>query len=182
MKNAKQQGCKIRYLRRPEMETAEAKLSFLANHQLNDLAYQHIAPDKNHNWINLSDSDFDSLIPVANKDTKDGKTNLSDSALFNQYSMGVVTARDDWVYDFSEKSLKKKVAYLIDVFNTEHQKKRSSKKQDTKIDDSIKWSESLKRNLTISSSLEYQNSLIKIANYRPFIKSFYYAEKTLSDR
>ena len=174
--------CRIRYLRRPEMETAEEKLSFLANSKLNDLAFQAITPDKNHNWINLSDNDFDSLIPVANKDTKDGKTNLSDSALFNQYSMGVVTARDDWVYDFNQKNLKKKIVYLISAFNSQQQKKRSNNSLDEKLDNSIKWSETLKRNLTISTGIEYQDNLIKIANYRPFIKSFYYSEKILSDR
>ena len=90
------------------METAEDKLSFLASNQHNNLAFQAITPDKNHNWINLSDNDFDSLIPVANKETKAAKTQARENALFKLYSLGVVTNRDEWVYDNNQKKLREK--------------------------------------------------------------------------
>ena len=147
VKNANQKGCKIRYLRRPEMETADEKLSFLASNQLNNLAFQAITPDINHNWINLSDNDFDSLIPVANKQTKAAKTKSQENALFKLYSLGVVTARDEWVYDDNEKLLKKKIDFLINAYNRDVNKlsvKANKKDITSELDGDIKWTRAVK--------------------------------------
>jgi len=94
VKNKAKTGCKIRYLRRPEMETAHDKLSFLASSKLDNLALQAITPDKNHNWINLSDNDFDTLLPVVDKKTKESKSQAQEQALFKLYSLGINTNRD----------------------------------------------------------------------------------------
>ena len=175
VKNNNQQGCKIRYLRRPETETAEQKLSFLASNQLNSLAFQSITPDKNHNWINLSDNDFDSLIPVANKETKAAKTQTQENALFKLYSLGVSTNRDEWVTDYSEVSLIKKMMYFIKRYN-ELQSKGKIFAND------IKWSETLKRRFEHGAKEPFAKNLIAIASYRPYFKQFLYNSPLLIDR
>ena len=184
VKNAKQQGCKIRYLRRPEMETADEKLSFLASNQLNNLSFQHIAPDKNHNWINLSDNDFDSLIPVANKETKAAKTKAQENALFKLYSLGVVTARDEWVYDEDEKLLKKKIDFLINTYNRDVKKLsvKSNKKDITsELDEDIKWTRAVKNDLKKGVNYEFNQELITKSLYRPFVKKQLYFSKQLNE-
>ena len=65
VRREKAHGCRIFYARRPELETAEEKLAFLSNGKLQNLDVEEIRPDKNHNWINLTCNDFDTLIPVA---------------------------------------------------------------------------------------------------------------------
>ena len=65
---------RVYYVRRPEMETAEEKLGFLANHAMSGLAFDEVQPDKAHNWVNLTSNDFETLIPLASKDTKAAKT------------------------------------------------------------------------------------------------------------
>ena len=182
--NAKKQGCKIRYLRRPEMETAEDKLSFLASNQLNSLASQAITPDKNYNWINLSDNDFDSLVPVANKETKAAKTQGQENALFKLYSLGVVTNRDEWVYDDSQKHLEKKVKFLIDVYNRDVKKLyiKSNKKDVTDdLDADIKWTRAVKNNLKKGVRYEFSQELIVESLYRPFLKKKLYFSKQLNE-
>src|SRR5207248_216683 len=42
VKRHKQKGCKIFYARRPEMDTADEKLSFLANTEASTISYQRI--------------------------------------------------------------------------------------------------------------------------------------------
>ena len=65
------QGCRIYYLRRPEMETAKEKLEFLRNSKIEYLVFDHLTPDKNNNWINLSeDNDWEKLIPLISKENK----------------------------------------------------------------------------------------------------------------
>ena len=51
-------------------------------------------------WVNQSASDFEQLIPVANRETKLAKTVEEEQAVFGLYSLGISTNRDEWVYDF----------------------------------------------------------------------------------
>ncbi|MGB8517034.1 MAG: N-6 DNA methylase, partial [Gallionella sp.] len=86
--SARTEVARIYYNRRPELDTAEEKLSFLANHPMRHLAFEHVQPDKNHNWVNLADNDFDTLLPLASKDTKAAKTAGKEKAIFKLYSLG----------------------------------------------------------------------------------------------
>jgi predicted helicase len=61
VRRAKHKGCRIFYARRPEMETAEEKPSFLNNIKVQDLAFEEVQPDAKNNWINLANNDFESL-------------------------------------------------------------------------------------------------------------------------
>ena len=56
------------------METAEDKLSFLSTARLATLDMESLNPDATQNWLNLTDNDFDSFIPIASKETKGAKT------------------------------------------------------------------------------------------------------------
>ena len=174
VKNAKQKGCKIRYLRRPEMETAEEKLSFLASNQLNNLAFQAITADKNHNWINLSDNDFDSLIPVANKETKAAKTKAQENALFKLYSNGTNTARDEWVYDDNQTTLTAKIKFLLERYGKQ--------KANGIFDNSIKWSEALKLRYMQKRQELFSDEQIVKANYRPYCQRYFYVSELLVER
>jgi len=69
-KSAEERLARVYYVRRPEMETAEEKLSFLANNLMRSLRFDEVQPDRVHNWINLTSNDFNSLIPLANKETR----------------------------------------------------------------------------------------------------------------
>ena len=53
------------------------------------------------------------LIALANRETKLAKFVSDEQAVFKRYSMGVVTNRDDWVYDFDSDQLGNKVRAII---------------------------------------------------------------------
>jgi predicted helicase len=89
------EGCRICYARRPEMETAEDKLSFLSTARLAALQFDEVRPDAKQNWINQTDNDFDSFIPIASKETKAAKTPGQERAIFKLLSNGIVSARDE---------------------------------------------------------------------------------------
>lgn len=184
VRRAKQKGCRIFYVRRPEMETADEKLAFLGHHELSNLEFQEIAPDAKNNWINLSDNDFDSLIPIAAKQTKSAKTAAQEKAIFRSYSFGVVTNRDDWVYSDSEVDLKTKVRFLIDAYNADLVRLgplAQSGNIGSLIDTTIKWTRAVKRDLVRSVKYEFDANRIISATYRPFVRRFLYFSPQLNE-
>jgi predicted helicase len=165
--------CRIFYARRPEMEIAADKLAFLRENKFERVSFDHIRPDKNGNWINQADNDFETLLPLATKDTKAVKEKKQERAVFKLFSLGVSTNRDEWVFDINQNNLIDKCKYFIERYNLSTHKK---------IDESIKWSESLKSKFSRGEKLKFDKSLVKKELHRPFFSTFFYAEKNMSDR
>ena len=178
------QSCAIHYARRPEMETAEDKLAWLGQTQLGALPMEKVRPDAKGNWINLTDNDFETLLPIASKDTKSAKNKSQERAIFKLFSLGVVTARDEWVYDKSESLLQKKVKFLVDAYNSDVikiGKSGTSKNVIDALDYSIKWTRAVKRDLGKGRTYKTDWRKIVPANYRPFCKAFLYRDDKLNE-
>jgi predicted helicase len=167
--------CKIFYYRRPEFETAESKLKFLAETKLDNIPFEHISPDKNHNWINIASNDFESLLTLADKETKSAKSQNSEKAVFRLYSNGVVTNRDEWVYDFSKDNLQKKVTFFAKIYNN------LLETQNFSFPAIIKWSRDIKKEFTRKKAIKARADDFQVSLYRPFVKINYYSEDNLSD-
>ena len=73
-----------------------------------------VMPDDKANWVNMTDSDWDELLQLCSKDVKLGRS--KEGVLFGLYSLGVVTNRDEWMYDFSPDYLEAKVRHFISVY------------------------------------------------------------------
>lgn len=179
VKRAKQKGCRIFYARRPEMEAAAEKLSFLQNARIGDMAFEEVAPDAKHNWINLTSNDFDSLIPLASKETKAAKTGTKDRAIFKLFSLGVVTNRDDWVYDERDDLLSAKIRFLIDAYNTDVS--RHERHGEVEPNATIKWTRAVKADLQRHIRYEYDGTSATEACYRPFVKRRLYFHPKLNE-
>ena len=165
------QGCRIFYSRRPEMETAEEKLSFLSNAKLETSEREEIKPDPKNNWINQTHNDFDSLLPVIDKNTKAAKSKRSERAIFKLFSRGVSTQRDEWVYDFSPKALEAKMKFFVEQYERE----RTTGKQQTY--DLIKWDRELTRYRERNIEKRFERSAIVPALYRPFSRRLLYFDR-----
>jgi predicted helicase len=176
---------RIYCVRRPEMETAEEKLSFLANQPMRSLDFDEVKPDKTHNWVNLTSNDFETLLPLASKETKAAKTNRDVKAIFKLFSLGVVTARDEWVYDFDPTQVASKVQFLIDEYNAELKRLKGKLKTRKGLEDRlayrIKWSRAVKNDLSKSVEYKYDASSISTSLYRPFVKKSLYFSKKLNE-
>jgi predicted helicase len=170
------QGCRIYYYRRPEMETAYEKLVFLRNSKIENLEFDRITPDKNNNWINLTeDNDWESFLKICSKDSKGGKC---DDTIFKLFSLGIATNRDEWVYDFDEINLQNKVKYFCEIFDKEKTRWNDSDKTMSTndfVDRTIKWTEELEKHLVRNSHISFDQQFITKSTYRPFVKkSTYY--------
>jgi len=175
---------RVFYVRRPEMETAEEKLNFLANNSARSLSFDEVQPDKTHNWINLTNNDFDSLLPLANKDTKAAKSGAKERAVFKLFSLGIVTNRDEWVYSDDSASLLKKTQHLITKYNADLAKLsavRDSEKLAEMLDTSIKWTRAVKNDLRHGVTYELDEAAVETSYYRPFVKRKLYFSRQLNE-
>jgi predicted helicase len=158
--------CRIFY-KKLEQDSGEAKLDFLAKSSFEQISFEHIHPDKKNNWINLSDNDFDSLIPVIDKKVKAGK---AQEAVFELFSSGVKTQRDEWVYNFSKEDLENRMKLFVDVYE---RKRRTSEE----FGFDIKWDRELKKYLERNISKTFDESSIVKSIYRPFTQKYLYFDK-----
>ncbi|MCH8028945.1 MAG: N-6 DNA methylase [Candidatus Dadabacteria bacterium] len=148
--------------------------------------WQTIEPDKNHTWLTEGlQSDFDDLVPLGTKEAKKGK-DLNAETIFKMFSLGVSTNRDRVVYGFDRVCLSENVKHFCADYNAEVVRYQYEGK-DKNLDDflnyeKVKWSENLKRDLRNSRKLNFDDSLIRISQYRPFNKLFLYFSKTAIDR
>ncbi len=162
------------------------KFDFLKSNNIFEIPFESIIPDKNANWINIVENDFENHIPICNKETKLSKNKKDENAIFKLYSNGILTARDEWVYDFDKKNLKKKIKFFIKEYKSEILGWHKSDKKE-KLDNFIhkrnliKWSRDLKLKLKRKKRIKFDKNLIIKSLYRPFIKKYFYSEKVLND-
>jgi len=179
------EGCRIYYARRPELETAEEKLEFLSNANLPKLQFEELRPDAKRNWLNFAENDFDSLLPIASKAVKAAKKQSQDKAIFRLFSLGVVTNRDEWVYDFDATNLRKKVQFFIERYEAERVRWAATGRPDKTgswVSRDIKWTSELEAHLKRGTSLRLEPSRIRAAQYRPFVSMPTYYERVLTHR
>ncbi len=185
VRRPKQKGCQIFYTRRPEMERAEEKISALANSKLDEFTFEQITPDSKSNWINLADDNFDSLLPIASKEAKATIVGESAKAIAQLYTLGVNSGRDDWMFDFSRTNLVRKLHYLLERYHSDLERLKGTtdpKEIDKQVSQDIKWTAELKVLLRKHQKIEFDNTHIVDAVYRPFVKSWYYYDRPLTKR
>ncbi|WP_413914702.1 type ISP restriction/modification enzyme [Candidatus Skiveiella danica] len=176
---------RVHYVRRPEMETAEEKLSFLASHPMRALDFDEVQPDKMHNWVNLTSNDFQTLMPLASKATKAATTAGKERAIFKQLSLGVVTNRDEWVYDESRDVLQAKVQHFVDTYESERLRWSSTKrpaKTGEFVSREIKWTSELEAHLVRGTALAMDPVRVRSAMYRPFFRRWTYYSDVITHR
>ncbi|MCW2308030.1 type ISP restriction/modification enzyme [Rhodobium gokarnense] len=178
-------GAVIHYARRPEMERAEDKLAFLAGTRLSSLSTETIVPSKRNYWINQVENDWEELVPIADKKAKLGKTPRQERALFKLFSLGVVTSRDSWVYDFDQQALLRKVNFFVDKYESERKKWSKSDGRgsiSSWVSREIKWTSELEDYLRRQVVLKISSERIRTAEYRPFVKMYTYYDRIITHR
>ena len=180
-KNAKQ--CEIHYAKCGDFDTAQEKLAFLSATSFSEIEFEHIVPDKNENWLQQPDNDFDELLCVANKRTKLAKMGrtMDENAVFKLFSLGVVTNRDEWVYAFSKKEIVKKIRHFLRNYETMRRKYGGKQIQENELGREIKWTRDLKKQLIKNKTNKFDVKYIRASLYRPFVSKYIYYQKELNE-
>lgn len=176
-KEDRKEPCLIRYFALKDEQRKEEKLKWFANTEIEQIPFEHIEPDENYNWINLTETDFYEQRPLVTENKKH-------PSIFGFYSIGVSTNRDEWVFDFEKENLMNKAKYFIDSYNSQLKrlKKVNAQNISNMINYDIKWSDSLKKKFLRKTRLAFNEKNIITLNYRPYVQKQYYCDKNLSDR
>ena len=151
------------------------KVAYLKDKGLTNFDFEQITPDSNNNWLNQSNSDFETLLPLANRETKLAKRVEDERAVFGLTALGVNTARDEWVYDFETKYLRARARFFAQEYN------RLLDEGQEPLDPIIKWSRDLRNEFKRGRRIDYQADKIRKALYRPFLLKSHFADFTMND-
>ena len=73
---------KIYYFTLQDEQTKEAKLEWFEQSRLEQISFEPVTPDRKHNWVNLTDNNFDEFLPLIDKQVKAGKSQEAVFQLF----------------------------------------------------------------------------------------------------
>ena len=178
---AKLGRCGIHYAKREDAELAINKLAYLRDANFDDIEFDSIVPDAKSNWLNQSNSDFDRLMPLVNRETKLAKVVSDEQAVFRLYSMGVVTNRDEWVYDFDQGRLGNKVRAFINEYEESRALHGGREVDNAELGTTIKWTRDLKRQLRLDSPNLFERESIRRTLFRPFVAKHLYFNQRLNE-
>ena len=172
--------CNIHYASREDAEVARDKLTYLKETGLESVPFESITPDAKNNWLNQSNSNFERLIPLADRQTKLAKSADEERAVFGLYSLGILTARDEWVYDFDINVLTNKVKAFCEAYQREMKRYAIEKPDGGSIRDwvdrTIKWTSELEDHLVKGNGIPFESRNTTEASFRPFVaRHCYYA-------
>ncbi|WP_363267351.1 type ISP restriction/modification enzyme [Okeania sp. SIO2B3] len=159
---------------------------------ISTIQWQEIIPNENYDWINQRSDNFESFISLGDKKNATTKT------IFDVYSSGVKTNRDNWVYNFSHQSVVDNMTRMIDFYNqqvegfkkfvkgktltnAEQRKKQVESFIDTDAK-KISWSGELKEDCGKLIIHTFNPDQVFQGLYRPFCKQNYYYNKDLNNR
>jgi predicted helicase len=177
---------KIHYYDIGDYLDREAKLEKLKEFKnIEKVEWQTITPNNKHDWINQRNDDFEAFFLLASK-------NRNETTIFDVFSMGVVTARDSWCYNFFKKKLTNNMKRMIDFYNEQreayHKHKKTYKENAELVGDfidteptKISWTRSVKKELVKGTQLHFQLDNIVTSMYRPFCKSFVYFNRQFNE-
>jgi predicted helicase len=165
----------IHYARRPEMETKDDKLDYLASTKsIGSVNCSTVQPDRQHYWLGQTQNDWSGFPPIVASTTGTVASRGRDQSIFALASNGVETKRDEWTYDLTRASLMAKIRFFIAAY--ERRRRRSS--EDDK--GNIKWDRELDKHLRRNIEKKFDPELIRSAEYRPFSRRLIYYDRHLN--
>jgi predicted helicase len=121
--------------------------------------------------------------------------------IFKQHSLGLLTNRDSWSYNFSREQLAANIARMTNNYRRERDKfiglfgsDRGRKRSEVVVNDYlaenpdaasaayIKWSAGLKMSLARTEDITFAPEQIRRCTYRPFNQEYVYFDESLCER
>ena len=145
-----------------------------------------ITPNEHGDWLNKRSEQFKLFTPLGDKD------NIKDKRTFfvPNYSRGIASSRDSWVYNSSLVELQQNITKTIDFYNQQVESYKTAK-QEMSLDDfladkrdstKIVWTDTLIRDLQKGIKYKIDNSRYTVGMYRPFFKQAFYHDRILNHR
>ena len=179
----------IFYARVDEFWRKEEKYHYLDTQQnYQNIEWKQITPDKRYTWLTEGlHAEFNTFIPIGSKEAKGSNTSKVET-LFKTYSVGVVTARDAWVYNFTRNVLTENLTQMMEHYNGQVFQWKQQSNRNINVNDfidtddtKIKWTRSLKSKLKTGTLAEFSVGNVRTSLYRPFTKSHLYFHRMMNE-
>ena len=180
VKKTEKQDTKIFYHNIGDYLKREEKLRRVKDAvSISKIDWHAIVPNERHDWLNLRDGVFDSLVPL--DPTK--KFDKHSPSFFSMYSNGISTNRDSWVYNYSTSVLETNMKRTIEFYNSQVDAFQVQYSKDSNIavekvvsmdETQISWSSSLLPKVLSNRKTNLDSNQIRCASYRPFVSSHLY--------
>lgn len=192
----KEQG-KIYFYEIEDYLTRKEKLNSIANLRsvstiTSKQLWKEIIPDQYNDWLNQRDDSFYDQIAIGNKQNNSGPT------VFENFTLGLSTGKDAWVYNFSNSKLQRNVSNMVDFYNSELERYQASetiKNQPKKLSDAekyvagfvnnnnvISWAGSNYKGIIKNIKTNFEQNCFMVSLYRPFTKLNVYYSKLWNER
>ena len=150
-----------------------------------DLNWDILVPDQYGDWLNQRNQLFEDFIPLGDK-----KDKIDKSYFENNYSYGILSNRDTWVWNFSKNKLSDNIKLTINFYNKEREGFYKARQENNLLEvkdfityDSTKITWDLRKfkgGLQKNHVINYDKSSLNIGYYRPFCKQWIYFNKDLN--
>ena len=151
--------------------------------------WKKIKPNANQDWINQRDPAFEYFVSLGEKRDDISRT------VFENYSAGLQTNRDAWVYNFGKATVTANMKRMVEFYNEQVDEfiKHSAGKLKAELPDlaekfvdndtkKIKWSSSLLQDLVRGRRGAFAKQAIGVSVYRPFCKQAVYFSEQFNHR
>lgn len=173
----------------------ETKLKEIEDYSsISNIDWKEIAPDRSNDWINQKNEEYEMFLPLINNMNK---SDASFSLYRDNISIGIMTAKDNWVIGFNSETILENMKEFVRTFNNEQnrilnllkqnkifnvkEKLDFAKKNITFDKTRIKWSDDLIKRLLRGKAIIDAGDIRDIM-YRPFVKKKLYFSSIVLDR
>ena len=176
-------GATIHYRDIGDYLSREDKLEILTDSSLKVTDWQAINPNGHGDWINQRSHEFAALRPLVAAD--DGTADIE--PIFQVGSVGLVTRRDQWVWNSSETRLRTNIERTVEFYErtrrTLANKIYSAKQKDRivevktlvgKTPSEFHWNPEAYRDIANGEAYEVEGGGFTVGVYRPFFKQHVY--------
>jgi predicted helicase len=153
---------------------------------LPEIKWKKIHPDERNTWLTAGQQDnFPELIPLGDKVFK-GQHEVE--SIFRNFSLGIVSARDSYVFNFSHNQITYNAKKMLEAYNDvleRYNARRPRLATEKFIDVSdrrIKWSHLTKAHLQGLKTCQFDKTSIRRSIYRPFTSEFHYFDEFWNER
>ncbi|MEU3446041.1 type ISP restriction/modification enzyme [Streptomyces thermolilacinus] len=172
-------GCDLHYYEVDDYLTREEKLNKLRVQSLGTVEWKNITPNTEGDWINQRDESYAAFQAIGDKD-KIG----AQRSVFSLYAYGLNTARDAWIYNFSEEKVRTNMKSMTDFYNDQvrgfHAHCKASGLTVPSVKDveqwidtdpkKISWNRADKTRVAKGQTYTFDPTRIVTSAYRPFAK------------
>jgi len=149
--------------------------------------WQVIAPNEHGDWLKQRDDSFRKFVVIGDKKSDARR-------IFSNYSGGVQTNRDAWVFNFSKSKLTSNVVNMVEKYTSELERLNSSIPPESRSERAdaaasfldndpklISWSRALRADAVKNKPLEFDGTKIAKSTYRPFTKQWMHFDRRLNE-